>query len=162
MHKLSPTRAFLITAAILIACSFAFGQQTTGSIEGTVKDSAGALVPNVTVTITNAKATSTETTTTGIAGGFKQTVTTSDDGSFRVLRVPPGMYDVVTTPSSGFGEARYENVTVVIGQSTQVAVTVNPGNTSTVVDIVASEAIAVDPTSNAVQTTIRTRSGHGL
>jgi hypothetical protein len=154
MHKLYPPKAFLVAAVILIACSFAFGQQTTGSIEGTVKDSAGALVPNITLTITNAKATSAETTTTGIGGGFKQTVATNEEGSFRVLRVPPGMYDVVTTASGGFGEARYENVTVAIGQSTQLTVTINPGNTATVVDIVASESVAVDPTSNAIQTTI--------
>ena len=36
--------------------------------------------------------------------------------------------DVVTTASSGFGEARYENVTVAIGQNTQLSITVNPGS----------------------------------
>jgi hypothetical protein len=154
MHKLNPLSAFLLAAIVLIACPFAFGQQTTGGIEGTVKDSAGALVPNVSITITNAKASTADTTTTGIAGGFKQTVQTNDEGFFRVLRVPPGMYDVVTTAAGGFGEARYENVTVAIGQSTQLAITVNPGNTANVVDIIASEQVAVDPTSNAVQTTI--------
>ena len=66
MHKLNPPRAFVLAAIVLATCSFAFGQETTGSIEGTVKDSAGALVPNVTLTITNARATASGTTTTGI------------------------------------------------------------------------------------------------
>ncbi len=154
MHKLNPRSAFLLPAVVLLACSFAFGQQTTGSIEGSVKDTAGALVPNVTVTITTAKANTADTTTTGIGAGFKQTVTTDGEGFFRVLRVPPGMYDVVTTAAGGFGEARYENVTVVIGQNTQLAMTVSPGSTATVVNIVASDAVPVDPTSNAIQTTI--------
>ena len=111
-------------------------------------------MPNITLTITNAKATASGTTTTGTGAGFKRTITTNDEGFFRVLQVPPGTYDVVTTASSGFGEARYENVTVAIGQSTQLAITVNPGNTVTTVDIVASESPPVDTTNNAIQTTI--------
>ena len=154
MHKHNPPRAFLLAAIVLTAFSIAFGQETTGSIEGSVKDPAGALVPNVTLTITNAKATASGTTTTGIGAGFKRTITTNDEGVFRVLQVPPGTYDVVTTASSGFGEARYENVTVAIGQSTQLAITVNPGNSVTTVDIVASDVLPVDTTNNAIQTTI--------
>ncbi len=51
MHKLSPSRALLLGAIVLTICSFAFGQETTGSIEGSIKDSAGALVPNLEVTV---------------------------------------------------------------------------------------------------------------
>ena len=119
MHKLNPPRAFLLALIVLATCSFAFGQETTGSIEGFVKDPAGALVPNVTLTITNAKASASGTTTMGIGSGFKRTINASDEGFFRILQVPPGTYDVVTTAAGGFGEARYENVTVAIGQSTQ-------------------------------------------
>lgn len=154
MHKLNPPRAFLLAAIVLTVCSLAFGQETTGSIEGTIKDSVGALVPNLEVTITNAKVTASETTTTGIGSGFKRTTTTNDEGMFRVLQVPPGTYDVVTTAASGFGESRYENVTVAIGKNTQLAITVNPGSNVTTVDIVASDAVPVDTTSNAIQTTI--------
>jgi hypothetical protein len=132
----------------------AFGQETTGSIEGTIKDSAGALVPNVAVTISNAKTAAAGTTTTGIGSGFKRTITTNDEGFFRVLQVPPGNYDLVTTASSGFGEARYENVTVSIGETAQLAMTVSPGSNVTVVDIVASDVAPVDTTNNAIQTTI--------
>jgi hypothetical protein len=154
MHKLNPARAFLLAAIVLTTCSLVFGQETTGSIEGTVKDAAGALVPNVTLTITNAKAAASGTTTTGIGAGFRRTITTNEEGFFRVLQVPPGVYDVVTTPSSGFGEARYENVTVAIGQSTQLAITVTAGKSVATVNVVASETLAVDTSSNAIQTTI--------
>src|SRR6266498_1617109 len=154
MEKLNPRRAFLLAAIVLTTCSLAFGQETTGSIEGSVKDPAGALVPNLTLTITNASATASGSTTTGIGAGFKRTITTNEEGFFRVLQVPPGTYDVVTTASSGFGEARYENVMVAIGQNTQLAVTVTPGNTVTSVDIVASDVQPVDVTNNAIQTTI--------
>ncbi len=154
MHKLIPARAFVLAAIVLTACSIAFGQETTGSIEGTVKDEAGALVPNVTVTITNAKASATDTTTTGVGAGFKRTIQTNEEGSFRVLQVPPGTYDVATTASGGFGESRYENVTVTIGQSTPLIIIVKPGSNVTVIDIVSSEVVPVDITNNAIQTTI--------
>jgi hypothetical protein len=154
MHKLNPARAFLLAAIVLTTSALVFGQETTGSIEGSVKDAAGALVPNVTLTITNAKATASSTTTTGVGAGFRRTITTNEEGFFRVLQVPPGVYDVVTTPSSGFGEARYQNVTVVIGQSAQLAITVTAGSNVATVDVVASAAVAVDTTSNSIQTTI--------
>jgi hypothetical protein len=152
MHN--PARAVLLAAILLVTCSLVFGQQTTGSIEGSVKDAAGALVPNVTVTITNAKASASELTTTGIGAGFKRTINTNEEGIFRVLLVPPGLYDVVTTPSSGFAEARYENVTVAIGKSTQLDITVTTGKSVATVEVVASDTLTVDSTSSSIQTTI--------
>ncbi|MCD9187247.1 MAG: TonB-dependent receptor [Pyrinomonadaceae bacterium] len=141
---------------VLVFCLSAtvFGQETTGNIEGTVKDSAGAFVPNVSITITSAKAVATGTTTTGTGAGFKRTITSNGDGFFRVIQVPPGTYDVVTTASGGFGEARYENVTVAIGQTTQLEITVNPGGSVNTVDVSVSDAPPVDTTNNAIQTTI--------
>ncbi len=64
------------------------------------------------------------------------------------------MYDVVTTAASGFGEARYENVSVAIGQTTQLTITVNPGSNVTTVNIVATDVTPVDTTSNSIQTSI--------
>lgn len=152
--KKSLTYVALLVSLVLCLSVVSFGQETTGSIEGTVKDPTGALVPNVSLTVTSAKATATGTTTTGIGAGFKRTITTNDEGFFRILQVPPGMYDVITTPSGGFGEARYENVTVTIGQGTSLTITVTPGNSVTTVDIVASDVLPVDATSNSIQTTI--------
>src|SRR4026209_900713 len=144
-------RAFLLAAIVLVTSSLVFGQETTGSIEGTVKDAAGAVVPNITLTITNAKAAASSMTTTGVGAGFKPTINTNEEGNFRVLQVPPGLYDLVTTPSSGFGEARYENVTVAIGKSTQLTITVTAGKNVSTVDVVASDTLTVDTASNAIQ-----------
>jgi hypothetical protein len=144
----------LLLSFVLCLSASAFGQETTGSIEGTVKDPTGAVVPNVTVTITSTRGAASGTTTTGITTGFKRTITTDEGGFFRVLQVPPGAYDVVTARTSGFGEARYENVTVAIGQNTQLDVTVNPGTTATTVDVAVSDAPPVDTTNNAIQTSI--------
>ena len=154
MHKLNLLRMLLLAAIVLSICSLALGQETTGSVEGTVKDSAGALVPNVEVTVTNAKTVASGTTTTGVGGAFRRSTTTNDEGIFRILQVPPGTYDVVTTAGNGFGEARYENVTIAIGQTTQLVIIVNPGSNVTVVDVVTTESLPVDVTNNAIQTTV--------
>jgi hypothetical protein len=131
-----------------------FGQETTGGIEGQVKDPAGALVPNVSITVTDAQRSGTNTTTTGTGSGFRRTVTTNEEGFFRLIQVPPGSYLVVTAPTGGFGEARYENVTVAIGQTTQLNVVVNPGGAINTVDVTVSDAPPVDTTNNAIQTSI--------
>lgn len=144
----------LWTLTFCLTATSVFGQQTTGSIEGTVKDATGAVVPNVTITVRTASETATGTTTTGTGTGFRRTITTNENGFFRVLQVPPGTYNLVTSETSGFGAARYENVTVAIGLNTQLEITVNPGNTVNSVDVSVSDAPPVDTTSNAIQTTI--------
>ncbi|HQU82854.1 MAG TPA: TonB-dependent receptor [Pyrinomonadaceae bacterium] len=146
---------FKILFLIVCCLSFnAFGQETTGNIEGTVKDATGAVVPNISVTITSAKNVSSGTTTTGTGVGFKRTITTNNDGFFRVIQIPPGNYDINTAASAGFGEAKYENVTVAIGKTTQIDIAVNPGGSVNTVDVSVSDIPPVDTSNNAIQTTI--------
>ncbi len=58
---------FLLSFVFCLSATatIAIGQETTGKIEGFVKDSAGAVVPSVTVTITSATSVNSGTTTTG-------------------------------------------------------------------------------------------------
>lgn len=146
-------KSFLLSLAFCLATT-AFGQETTGGIEGFVKDATGAVVPNVTITVTSAKANASGTTTTGTGAGFRRTITTNAEGFFRALQVPPGTYDVATTATGGFGEARYENVTVALGQNTQLAITVNPGSNVNTVDVAVSDAPPVDTTNSSISTSI--------
>lgn len=137
---------FLLTLAFLtVFCATTFAQETTGGIEGTVQDSAGAAVPNVTLTISN--------TGTG-ASGFRRTLTTNSEGFFRAILIPPGRYLIVTAAAAGFGEARYENVVVVIGQNTPVTITVSPAGSVNTVDVSSSDLAPVDTGSSAIQTSI--------
>ena len=142
---------FFLSAFVgLILCaSLVYAQETTGSLEGFVKDATGAVVPNITLTITNAKGTS-----SGTSAGFKRTITTNAEGFFRILQVPPGSYDIISNASGGFGEARYENIKVAIGQNTQLEITVNPGSNVTTVDVNSSDTVQVDTTSSSIQTSV--------
>jgi outer membrane receptor protein involved in Fe transport len=96
----------LITLLLTLVLCFAFNafaQEQYGNIEGTVKDPQGAVVPNVSVTITNP------------ASGFKRATNTDGNGFFSVLQLPPGNYTVMADASSGFNGAKRENVVVKLG-----------------------------------------------
>lgn len=145
----------LIFSFFFCLVASAVGQETTGNIEGYVKDSSGAVVPSVAVTIRSFKGTTdaSGTTTIGTSQGFRRTVTSDSNGFFRVLQVPPGVYVVSTAAANGFGEARYENVQVVLGKTTQLEIAVTPGEASAVVDVSVSDQ-PVDTTDNEVSTSL--------
>ncbi len=70
---------FLMLVAALLATSTALGQ-STATIQGTVTDSKGAVLPNATVVVRN-KNTATERTTQ-----------TDSDGNYQVAALPVGLY----------------------------------------------------------------------
>lgn len=89
---------------VLLACAvlspIAWGQQTT--IVGTVTDPSGAVVPGVTITITN-----TETRIT-------RTITTNDSGQYVVPDLQVGHYNVKAV-ASGFKTAEQTDVVLTVG-----------------------------------------------
>ena len=79
----------LFTAFVLVFMANAvFAQETTGNIEGTVQDPTGAVVPNITITLTNSG--SSGVSTTGTGAGFRRTLTSNGEGAFRAIQIPPG------------------------------------------------------------------------
>ena len=80
---------------VFMAATFAFGQETVGSLEISSKDASGALVPGVAITITSTEGTA----------GFRRTVTTDSSGFVRVPQVPPGSYLLTAAAVSGFAES---------------------------------------------------------
>src|SRR5687768_6622603 len=79
-----------------------FGQETTGSIEGTVSDQQGARVTGAILKIEG--------------NAFTRTEKVADDGFFRVLQIPPGTYKVSVT-ASNFSPWISEDVKVVLGKA---------------------------------------------
>jgi hypothetical protein len=121
----------------------AFGQRTTGDLEGKVTDPNGAVVPNVSITLT------------GVTVGFKRTVQSNDEGEFRIQQVPIGTYKITTVAASGFAAATVENISVSVEKVTVVPVKLGITTATTTVDIAASDMAAViDPTASKVQTNI--------
>ena len=109
MQVVSRRFSFLLVV-VLAACAIFLGvapagaQSATGSVEGTIVDQSGALLPGVTVTLVEAD--------TGA-----QRVTLSDaDGRFAALLLPVGVYNL-TAELAGFVSQKQSEIKVTIGQT---------------------------------------------
>src|SRR3954468_17783743 len=95
----------LILVALAVTVSLrAQTQITTGTIQGTVMDQAGAVVPGATVEVKN------------LETNLARTFTTDEDGRFVALQLPPGHY-TVTISKQGFATIIQENFPLTVGQT---------------------------------------------
>ncbi|MBI3428339.1 MAG: TonB-dependent receptor [Acidobacteria bacterium] len=121
----------------------AFGQRTTGDIEGTVTDANGAVVPGVRITAT------------GISVGFNRTVQSDSQGVFRIQQIPVGAYKISTAAISGFAATTVDNITVTIENATAVTLKLGVASTSeSVVVTTDSLGVSIDTSDSKVQTNI--------
>ena len=108
------TTLFLCVLALLAAAAPARAQEFRGRINGTVTDNTGAVMPGVTVTATSPALIQPQVQVTG------------SEGDYRLIALPPGVYDL-TYELSGFQTVKREGIRVVINttltvdQSLQVA-----------------------------------------
>src|SRR6516225_626767 len=129
--------------AILIAFSLAVAadaQTFRGSINGTVTDPSGGLVPNATVKATE------------IATGIDHTTTTTSDGAFAFQDVPLGFYKVTVT-ATGFPAYTVDKVEVVAGQIYTLQVKLQLQQQTTTVEVSAA-ALTLDTTTQTQTMTI--------
>jgi len=84
-------------------------QITTGTIQGTVTDANGAIVPGANVEIKN------------LETNLSRTLTTDDGGRFVALALPPGKYSV-TVSRQGFATAVAESLDLTVGQALNLPV----------------------------------------
>ena len=135
---------FLVSTMLFVFClSFSvFAQETTGEIQGTVKDSTGAVVPSVTVTIK------------GVNVGITRTAQTDSDGFYRVRQIPPGTYIVSTDATGGFVAQDKENIQVLLGSATTVDFTASASAGTTTVTVTDESGVIVDPTATKAQDNI--------
>jgi len=114
----------------LFAC--AAGAQTTGAIRGEVRDPTGALVPNANLTAT-------------LAGtNTSRNAVTADDGTYEILELAVGTYEV-TAIAGGFKKFAARDVVVTIGHVAVLDVALEIGGSS--------DTITVQANSTQVETT---------
>src|SRR6187549_1025567 len=109
-------RWFTSLLAVLAVLSFstaAFAQgggaSSTGTIQGRVADSQGAVLPGVTVTATSPSALGAQTTVT------------SETGNYRFPAVPPGNYEL-TFELAGFNSLKRSGISITLGFTANVTV----------------------------------------
>src|SRR5262249_28861698 len=120
----------------------AFGQEITGDLLGTVKDSTGALVKGATVTVTDPSK----------ANIVVRSMTTNDEGGFFAPNISPGLYSI-TVEAPNFKKYVATDVKVDVGQKRSIDIALEPGNISEVVTV-AADAVAVELTTPTASTLI--------
>lgn len=137
------------TISVLLIVLFCAGlsvlaQETSGEIQGTVKDTTGAVVPNASVSIK------------GVSIGFNRTVQSDDNGHYRVRQIPPGTYTISVAAVSGFTAQTKENVEVALGNATNVDFALGT-TVSATVDVTADSGNLVDATETKAQDNLSAR-----
>jgi hypothetical protein len=98
-------RTFIAVLLALVCAAPLAAQETTGAIEGVVKDSGGAVLPGATVEVT------------GPSGTI--TAVTDEEGNYRFPRLPPGAY-TVRASLDAFKPITQEKVVVTVGATARV------------------------------------------
>jgi hypothetical protein len=136
-----PAAAFL--AAVLLFPSLLPAQAISGDLVGAVSDASGAMVPAVMVSATNE------------ATGVKNTVTSDDQGAYRLANLPVGSYTVTGT-ATGFTTTSVKGVQVQLNNTVTQNLSLTVGATATTVEVTGA-ATPLDTTTAQVQTTYETR-----
>jgi hypothetical protein len=130
----------LMTFVLLLFVGSLFAQETTGGLQGTVKDPSGAVVPRAEVVATS-----------NILVGTKST-TSDSSGYYRFANMPPGSY-VLTITAKGFRTSKREGLVIETGHLPTVDITLEVGGTDTVVEVSGATPV-IDVTQNTTQTNI--------
>jgi len=99
-----------------------FGQETTGALQGTVKDPSGAVIPGATVTAT----------APALIGA--KVVVTDSAGYYRFANLPPGTY-TITVKAQGFDSLKRTGLIIQAGHLPTVDLTMKLGSVNTVVEV---------------------------
>jgi outer membrane receptor protein involved in Fe transport len=135
------TRLLLLWSLVtLLSLSCAFAQETTGGIQGTVKDQSGAVISKATV----------EVTSPALMGAMKDT--TDAAGAFRFAQLPPGEY-TLTVNVQGFRTYKQTGIDLSAGRLPTIGITLQVGQMQETV-VVSGEAPSVDVTESKVAVTV--------
>src|SRR5215469_6605028 len=142
MNSKSKVLLALLLALLCPVLALAQGA-STGDLHVTVKDEKGSLVTNATVTAREQNK------------GFERATTLNNDGEYRLLSLPPGMY-TVTVSAPGFGKYETADQQVTVGQMRDLPVTLQVGSVQTIVSV-SSQAELVETTRSSTTNTIDQR-----
>lgn len=115
-------------------------QTATGSLVGTVRDSTGAVLPNVAVEAVNQ---GTQVVYTGKTNG---------NGEYRIGNLPNGAYSV-RTKVSGFGPSLLKDLQINANDVQTQDVTLGAGGSATTVEVTSEANVSIDTTTAQIATT---------
>lgn len=125
----------------LLFGTVALAQETTGGIQGTVKDPSGAVVPKAKVVVTGSTLVGTKEAETDTAGYY------------RFANLPPGSYTMTLT-AAGFKTYKREGVVLEVGHLPTIDIALEVGVASAVVEVSATSVPLIDPTTSRTMTNV--------
>jgi carboxypeptidase family protein/TonB-dependent receptor-like protein len=137
------TATIALTIAIVFAARLAGAQNIGATLQGLILDEQHAVLPGVSVTITN------------IDTGIARTVTTDASGWYRAAALAPGNYEI-RAELSGFVEHVRRGLTLTTGQEPRIDITLSVASVKETVTVT-GETPLVDVTRNTIGTTITRR-----
>jgi outer membrane receptor protein involved in Fe transport len=123
-----------------LSLPFALAQETTGGLQGTVKDASGAVVSNAHVVVQG-------TTLVG-----DKSLDTDAAGYYRFANLPPGTYTIEVS-AKGFKSVKQGGVALEVGHLPTLDITLEIGSTSEVIEVSGAAPI-IDVTTETTQTNI--------
>jgi Carboxypeptidase regulatory-like domain/TonB-dependent Receptor Plug Domain len=129
-------RLLWLGLTMILFASLAMGQEKAGSLAGTASDDTDAVLPGVTVTLTNK---ATHRITSERTGPY---------GDYTIREVPAGQYSVAFT-LAGFARTEVPDVEILVAQNRRLDVRLKPGAPSTVV-VVTDTAPLIDTQNSSV------------
>src|SRR6266481_4449134 len=132
-----------VLSLLILVCSSTAGAQLSkvgATLEGTVSDSSGAIIPKATITLRNT-----------LTNQFRA-VTADDRGFFRADELPVGTYEVrVEYP--GFAPYRHPGIVLSLGQTVQLDIVLSPASASEKVTVSAQPS-AIDMSQTSVVSSV--------
>jgi hypothetical protein len=110
---------------LLWPCATATAQVATASINGTVRDPSGAVVPEARLVLHN------------LETSVDRVTRTNETGTYVLLQIPPGTYSL-TIGKEGFQGAKLESIALVVNQTTAFDFTLTVGSSAQSVTVQAA------------------------
>jgi len=130
-----------IALLLLLPSRAAFAQYDTGGLLGTIRDSSGSAVPNVTVTVTND------------ATGVVTVVKTNDSGDYEVPSLRVGVY-TISASAPGYAIAEAKSISLSVGARERIDLTLKVGAAEATTVEVSGVALQVETESSQRDQTI--------
>jgi hypothetical protein len=130
-NRTFPDTLFLSLGLIVCALSFGprlFAQSDRGSITGTVQDTSGGAVPDVTIRAT-------QTTT-----NFSREVTSTETGKYVISELPAGVYTLAVS-KAGFKTYTQAGITVAVSQVASVDIILQIGEVTQTIEVQADATL---------------------